>query len=66
MRIRINDQAVELTEGSTVAQALAKQSIESAGIAVAVNGAVIAKTAYDSHTLNHGDSLIIIKAFYGG
>lgn len=66
MKIIINDTAVELTEGTTIGQALASQNIDAIGIAVALNGTVVSKTAYGTTTLRDGDSLIIIKAFYGG
>lgn len=66
MTVKINDTAIELPEKATLADALAAKSISTAGIAVAVNSVVVPKTGYDSKQLSDGDSIIIIKAFYGG
>ncbi len=66
MKIIINDSAIELTDGATISQALASQNINATGIAVALNGTVVSKSAYGTTVLRDGDSLIIIKAFYGG
>ena len=66
MKIKNNDTVIELPDGATVGQALASQDINAVGIAVALNGTVVSKPSYDSTVLSDGDSLIIIKAFYGG
>lgn len=66
MIVKINDTEITLADGMTLSDALACQSISTQGTALAVNGTVIPKAKYDSTTLNHGDSILIIKAFYGG
>lgn len=66
MIVKINDTEITLADGMTLTDALASQSISTQGTALAVNGTVIPKANYDSTTLNHGDSILIIKAFYGG
>lgn len=66
MNVKINDTAIELPAGATLADALQLRDIKTQGIAVAVNNQVVAKGCYESHTLQEGDSVIIIKAFYGG
>lgn len=66
MTVKINDTAIELPANATLADALAAKSINTAGIAVAINSTVIPKTGYANHLLSDGDSILIIKAFYGG
>lgn len=66
MKITINDRELELADGTTLGQVLRDNSIPSAGTAVAVNGSVVPKSAYKERVLADGDSIIIIKAFYGG
>ena len=66
MNVKINDLTVELPEKTTLAQALEARGISPRGIAVAVNSRVIGKTDYSFYNLSDGDSVIIIKAFYGG
>ena len=34
--------------------------------AVAVNGQMVPKTEYDATALHDGDTVLVIKAFYGG
>jgi len=66
MKVTLNNTTLELNDGATLAQALEKENISLTGIAVAVNETVIPKNGYAKHTLKQGDSIIIIKAFYGG
>lgn len=66
MNVKINDLTLELTEGITLAEALQERNIPLQGIAVAVNGRVVLKPHYHTFKLQDGDSVIIIKAFYGG
>lgn len=66
MKVTLNDIAVDAADGTTVAALLEGQNIKTRGIALAVNGKVLPKADYESHCLSDGDSIIIIKAFYGG
>lgn len=66
MTIKINDKEVILPENCNVKQALEENAIPQAGTAVALNGKVVGKAAYETTILADGDSLLIIKAFYGG
>lgn len=66
MTVKINDTEVSLPQGSTISQALEAAGIKPAGIAVALNGTVTPKAGYDTQPLTEGDTLLIIKAFYGG
>ncbi len=66
MEIKINDTPVALPDGSSLAQALDYKNIIPKDIAVAVNGKVVPLKEISSFRLNDGDSVMIIKAFYGG
>ena len=66
MNVTVNDITLSLPEGSTLADALAAKEIKPQGIATAVNGKVIAASLRETATLNEGDKIVIIKAFYGG
>ncbi len=66
MTVKINDTEVSLPQGSTISQALDAAGIKPAGIAVALNGTVVPKADYSNRTLADGDTILIIKAFYGG
>lgn len=66
MEIKINDKKIEIAEGATVSDALAVMEIHTAGIATALNGKVIPSSSRDKAVLKAGDSIVVIKAFYGG
>ncbi len=66
MKVKINNKEVEAAEGATLAQVLEQQGIPAAGIATAVNGKVVPAASRAGHALVDGDSVVIIKAFYGG
>lgn len=66
MTVTINDKPVQLPDRATLLQALEAEAINPAGIATAVNNAVVPRDSRASHVLNPGDKIIIIKAFYGG
>lgn len=66
MNVKINDKAISLPENATLQDALDNQNIKPQGIATAVNGSVIPAGERATTQLNDGDSIVIIKAFYGG
>lgn len=66
MTVKINDTEVSLPQGSTISQALDAAGIKPVGIAVALNGTVVPKADYSNKALADGDTILIIKAFYGG
>ena len=66
MNIKVNGKNVEIKEGATVSEVLASRNITPAGIAVAVDNTVVPRDKYATNTLSEGQSLLIIKAFYGG
>ncbi|MCM1077363.1 MAG: sulfur carrier protein ThiS [Bacteroides sp.] len=66
MKISINRQTVEVTDGATLRDALEIKGIKPTAIATAVNGTVVPADKRASTTLSDGDKIVIIKAFYGG
>lgn len=66
MKIKLNDVIVEAPEGATLQEVMDAAGIAPTGIAAAVNSNVIPAGERTSHILKDGDSVLIIKAFYGG
>ena len=66
MEIKINDKSVTVPEGTTLQGALNLSGIAPDGIATGLNGNVIPMIERDTTELYEGDSIIIIKPFYGG
>lgn len=64
--VKFNDEILLLDDGATVSCMLGKKSISAINIAVAVNGQMVPKTEYDATALYDGDTVLVIKAFYGG
>lgn len=66
MKATINGELRELPDGITLGQALRDLGVATAGIAVAVNESVAARTEFDRRRLHEGDSVEIIRAVAGG
>jgi len=66
MEIRLNGEAREIDEGTTVAALLAALDIRRERVAVEVNLEVIRKAAYDSHLLREGDQVEVVSFVGGG
>ena len=60
--VKFNDESLLLDDGATVSCMLGKKSIS----AVNINGQMVPKTEYDATALHDGDTVLVIKAFYGG
>ena len=67
LKIRVNGQDVSAT-AVTIAELLAEQAIETAqrGIAVALNGSVVPRSAWGETALSPGDRVEIVRAMQGG
>ncbi|MBO5250880.1 MAG: sulfur carrier protein ThiS [Bacteroidaceae bacterium] len=65
MKLRVNDKEVE-TGATTLSQLSQELDLPATGIAVAVNQRMIPRNNWNTHPLNEGDSIIIIKAVCGG
>ncbi len=66
MKVILNKRAVEVDLGTTVATLLSDHNIKPQGVATAVNGQVVPAKLRDVTTLNEGDNVVVITAFYGG
>jgi sulfur carrier protein len=66
-RIRVNGQDV-LLGAATVADLLARQFVDLSqrGIAIALNGSVVPRSAWGETVLRPGDSIEIVRAMKGG
>jgi len=67
MRIRLNGDD-HTTGAATVRTLLQEQDIdgEMRGVAVALNGSVVPRSAWDNTTISDGDTVEIVKPFRGG
>lgn len=65
MTITLNGQQQTLPHPQTISQLLAQQGF-SKGIAVAVNGAFVPRTAYADQVVNDGDEIEILAPMQGG
>lgn len=66
MKVKLNDLTIETSEGATLKDVMEQAGISPTGIAVAVNSVVIPAAEHANKVLSDGDSVLIIKAFYGG
>ncbi|HXI00034.1 MAG TPA: sulfur carrier protein ThiS [Sphingobacteriaceae bacterium] len=67
MEITVNQQAYQVTDVCSVQQMLTVVLNQlPKGLAVAINQTIVPKTNWESHILNPGDQIIIIKATQGG
>ena len=65
MKLKVNDKEVE-TGATYLSQFLQEQELPVTGIAVAINQRMVPHAEWDSHALNEGDNILIIKAVCGG
>ena len=68
MRVELNGQPVELADGATVADAVAASGTEPQrrGIAVALDGEVVPRSAWEETPLADGQQLEVLQAVQGG
>ena len=66
VRVRLNGEPCELTDGSTLVQAVAKLTAAAAGVAAAVNGEVVPRGSWNATPLRDGDQVEIVTAVQGG
>lgn len=68
MQLTVNGKTDECRDGITVAELLAERGVErdAAGVAVAVNQAVVPRTEWPATPLHDGDAVEIIHAVQGG
>lgn len=66
MRILLNREEVETSEGATVASIVRERSLPERSVIVAVNDDVVDRSAWTEHEVHEGDSVEIVRAVSGG
>ena len=68
MNVTLNGRPAELPEGATVATVVAELELPAAGrgVAVAVDAEVVPRTQWDTHELNEGARVEVLRAIQGG
>jgi sulfur carrier protein len=66
MFVRVNGTEREVPDGATVTQLLAALAVPARGTAVAVDGAVIARTDHDRTVVPDGADVEVLTAVQGG
>jgi sulfur carrier protein len=66
MNVVVNGRAFELGDGATAAAAVQLLTSAPSGVAVAVNGQVVRRSAWDSTPLADGDQIEVLTAVQGG
>lgn len=66
MNVMINGQARELSEGTSVAAALAEMDIPERGVAVAVDGELVPREGWADMPLRSGVTVEVLTAVQGG
>jgi sulfur carrier protein len=63
----VNDKSMTLSGTTSLTQLLAELGLSAAnGVAVAINDAVVARSAWDERHLADGDQVLVIQATQGG
>jgi len=66
MNVIVNGEPVEMADGATTAAAVRTLTSAVNGIAVAVNGEVVRRGAWESTPLADGDQVEVLTAVQGG
>lgn len=66
MRVRLNGSDKELDDGTTVSAVVQRYGRGDRGIAVALNGEVVARSNWDDAKLTEGDRVEVLGAIGGG
>lgn len=66
MKLIFNKKEIDYTGAPSLGELLRAQGIAPKGVAVAINGKVITRAAWDSTTLAEGDKIMVITAVCGG
>ncbi|MDE6177016.1 MAG: sulfur carrier protein ThiS [Paramuribaculum sp.] len=66
MKVKLNDREVEIPQPMTLAELLAGEGVSAERTATAVNGTVVPASERSTFIVGDGDSILVIKAFYGG
>jgi sulfur carrier protein len=66
MEIRVNGTEREVPDGATVTELLVALGVPSRGVAVAVDGTVVARTDHDTAVVPDGADVEVLTAVQGG
>lgn len=66
IRIVFNNKPTELESNTSLQEFVDKNGMIPTNIAIAVNNSVVPKEKWENTIINNGDTLLIIKAYYGG
>ncbi|MFY9927978.1 MAG: sulfur carrier protein ThiS [Streptosporangiaceae bacterium] len=66
IQVKLNGQARELPDGSTVVQAVAELTKAATGVAAALNGDVVPRGSWAATPLTDGDQVEVVTAVQGG
>lgn len=66
MKVHLNGEARDLTEGVTVADVVALVAPSPRGVAVARNGDIVPRSAWDTTPVGESDRIEILGAAQGG
>jgi sulfur carrier protein len=66
MNITINGRERQVSDGATAAEAVRLLTTAGSGIACAVNGQVVTRSAWESTPLAEGDQVELLTAVQGG
>ena len=66
IQVKLNGEPRELPDGATMAEAVAELTAATTGVAAAVNGDVIPRSAWTGTLLRDGDQVEVVTAVQGG
>ncbi|MBQ0029929.1 MAG: sulfur carrier protein ThiS [Bacteroidales bacterium] len=66
MRFKVNDEPVELPEGSSIDDLAKANNLPEKGVAIAVNNEMVPLSQWKGKVIAEGDDIIIIRAVCGG
>lgn len=66
MRVVLNDEALDLAEGTTLGQLLVTLEQDKPGVAVALNQQVVARSQWSVQPLTPNDNITLFHAIAGG
>ncbi|MGP4025232.1 sulfur carrier protein ThiS [Actinomadura sp. 3N407] len=66
MKVSVNGEPRELPEGASVAEVVASVTAAGTGVAAALNGEVVRRSAWESTALRDDDRLEVLTAVQGG
>lgn len=64
--VRLDDRAVSIGAGSTLAQLLAQERREPEAVATALNGRFVPRAARETTALRDGDTVLFFQPIVGG